>query len=158
MLFVEGRFSSGAGKFVSVRKFVHCNACGFLLTLRIETLRFELTSFAATPGAHKGEGVRCCMNLTFLKALVALVPACMLFSGSVVLFLGGKTVSSFLQLLGAGCLVVVVLTHVSEALHLFPWMHFGLEHSLGHYLDFASAVLGLTLFPLGYLVHALTNR
>jgi hypothetical protein len=22
---------------------------------------------------------------------------------------------------------VVVLTHVCEALHLFPWMHFGLE-------------------------------
>ena len=98
------------------------------------------------------------MNVTLLKALAALVPACMLFSGSVVLFFRGKTVSSFLQLLGAGCLVVVVLTHVSEALHLFPWMHFGLEHSLGHYLDFGSAVLGLTLFPLGYLVHALTKR
>jgi len=26
------------------------------------------------------------MNLTFLKALVALVPACMLFSGSVIWF------------------------------------------------------------------------
>jgi hypothetical protein len=98
------------------------------------------------------------MNVTLLKALVALVPACMLFSGSVVLFFRGKTVCSFLQLLGAGCLVVVVLTHVSEALHLFPWMHWGLEHSVGHYLDFWSAVLGLTLFPLGYLLHALTKR
>lgn len=98
------------------------------------------------------------MNVTFLKALVALVPVCMLFSGAVALSLGRKTVSSFLQLLGAGSLVVVVLTHICEAIHLFPWMHFGLEHSLGHYVDFGSAVLGLTFFPFGYLVHAFTNR
>ena len=98
------------------------------------------------------------MNVTLLKALVALVPASMLFSGSVVLFLRGKTVGSFFQLLGSGCLVLVVLTHVSEALHLFPWMHWGLEHSVGHYLDFWSAVLGLSLFPIGYLLHAFTKR
>jgi hypothetical protein len=96
------------------------------------------------------------MNGIFLKALVALVPAGMLFAGSVVLFVRAKTVSCFLQLLGAACLVMVVLTHVSEALHLFPWMHWGLEHSAGHYLDFWSAVLGLTLFPVGYLLHALS--
>jgi len=59
------------------------------------------------------------MNVTLLKALVASVPASMLFSGSVVLFFRGRTLSSFLQLVGTGCLVVVVLTHVSEALHLF---------------------------------------
>ena len=52
---------------------------------------------------------------------------------------------------------MVVLTHVSEALQLFPWMHWGGEHSVGHYLDFTSAVLGLTLFPLGYLFHAITK-
>src|SRR5260370_2881750 len=98
------------------------------------------------------------MNPTLLKALVALLPACMLFCGSVVLFFCGRNVWSFLQLLGAGCLGVVVLTHVSEALNLFPWMHWGLEHSVGHYLDFWSAVLGLTLFPAGYLLHALTKR
>ena len=98
------------------------------------------------------------MNVTLIKALVALVPACMLLSGSVVLFVRGKTVWSFLQLLGAGCLVVVVLTHVSEALHLFPGMNWGLEHSVGHYVDFWSAVLALTLFPTGYLLHALAKR
>ena len=98
------------------------------------------------------------MDVTLLKALVASVPAGMLFSGSVVLFCRAKTVCSFLQLLGTGCLVVVVLTHVSEALHLFPGMHWGVEHSLGHYLDFWTAVLGFTLFPVGYLLHALTKR
>jgi succinate dehydrogenase/fumarate reductase cytochrome b subunit len=98
------------------------------------------------------------MNVMFLKTLVALVPAGLLFSGSVVLFRREKTVSSFLQVLGATCLVVVVLTHVCEGLHVFPWMHWGLEHSVGHYLDFWSAVLGLTLFPIGYLLHAVTKR
>jgi len=98
------------------------------------------------------------MNVTLLKALVALVPACMLFSGSAVLFLREKAVYSFLQLLGAGCLMVVVLTHVSEALHLFPLMQWGHEHSVGHYLDLSGAVLGLTLFPVGYLLHALTKQ
>jgi hypothetical protein len=98
------------------------------------------------------------MNVTLVKSLVASVPACMLFSGAVVWFCRGKTVCSLLQLLGAGCLVVVVLAHVSEALRLFPWMHWGLEHGAGHYLDLSSAVLGLTLFPTGYLLHSLAKR
>ena len=98
------------------------------------------------------------MSAALLKGMVALVPATILFSGSIVLFFRGKSVCSLLQLLGAGCLVVVVLTHVCEALHLFPWMHWGREHGVGHYLDFWSAVLGLTLFPVGYLFHALTKR
>jgi hypothetical protein len=98
------------------------------------------------------------MNATLLNALVGLVPVCVLLSGSVILFLRSRRVSSFLQLIGAGCLVVVVLAHISEALHLFPWMQWGQEHSVGHYLDLWSAVLGLTLFPVGYLFHALTRQ
>jgi hypothetical protein len=98
------------------------------------------------------------MHTTLLKALVMLVPACMLFSGSALIFSRGKTVWSFIQVVGAGSLVVVVITHVCEALRLFPWMHWGLEHSAGHYLDLYSAVLGVTLFPAGYLLHALTER
>lgn len=98
------------------------------------------------------------MNATLVKALVALVPASVLSSGSVVLFLRGKSLSSFLQLFGAGCLLLVGLTHICEGLHLFPWMYWGLEHSPGHYLDLGSAVLGLMLFPIGYLLHALSNR
>ena len=98
------------------------------------------------------------MNVTLIKALVALLPACMLFSGSVIFFVKGRTACSFLQLIGAGCLALVVLTHIAEALHLFSWMNWGLEYSVGHYLDFWSAVVGLTLFPIGYLLHALTKR
>jgi len=98
------------------------------------------------------------MNATLLKALLALVPACMLFTGSVVFFFTRKTVGSCLQIIGAGCLVGVVLIHIFEALRLFAWMHWGLEDSVGHYLDLWSAVIGLTLFPVGYLLHALTRQ
>jgi hypothetical protein len=97
------------------------------------------------------------MDTELLKALAALVPVCMLFSGSAVMLLRGKTAPLFLQLFGAGCLLVVVFTHVFEALHMFPWMGWGDEHSVGHYLDFGSALLGLALFPLGYLLHAVTK-
>ena len=97
------------------------------------------------------------MQPTLQIALLALVPACMLFAGSAVLFFRAKTLGSFSQLLGAGCLVLVVLTHLSEGLHLFSRMNWGRPHSIGHYLDFWSAILGLTLFPVGYLLHVLTK-
>jgi len=60
------------------------------------------------------------MNATLSKALVALVPVGVLFVGSVLLFVREKAFGSFLQLLGAGCLVTVVLAHLCEALDLFP--------------------------------------
>ena len=96
------------------------------------------------------------MNSILFKALVALLPACLLLSGSIILFLRGKTSYLFMQLFGAGCILVVVLTHVCEGLHLFPGMGWGIEHSAGHYVDLAGAVLGVTLFPAGYLLHALS--
>jgi predicted Na+-dependent transporter len=96
------------------------------------------------------------MNATLLKALVALLPVSLLFSGSILFFRKGRTVHAFLQLVGTGCLLLVVLAHVSEALHLFPWMGWGIEDSAGHYVDLSSAVLGLTLFSIGYLLHALS--
>jgi hypothetical protein len=98
------------------------------------------------------------MNVTLLKALLALVPTGLLFSGSVVLISRERTVWSFLQLVGAACLVIVALTHLSEALDMFPWMHWGREDSLGHYLDLSSAVLGVTLFPTGYFLDALAKQ
>jgi succinate dehydrogenase/fumarate reductase cytochrome b subunit len=89
---------------------------------------------------------------------LCLGPVGILFIGSLFLFRRERNLGSFLQLLGAGCLAIVVLTHVCEALHLFPWMPWGSEQSVGHYLDLMSAVLALTLFPVGYLLHALTKQ
>ncbi len=76
----------------------------------------------------------------------------MLLSGSAVLFVRRKAVTSFVQLLGSTGLLLVVLAHICETLNLLPWMHWGREHSIGHYFDLVSAVLGLTLFPIGYLL------
>src|SRR6266571_714290 len=97
------------------------------------------------------------MSVSFLGVLAALAPACILFSGSTVLFCKRRTLWSLLQLVGAGCFVVVVLSLIFEALHMFPWMNWGSNNSVCHYLDLWSAVLGLTLFPLGYLFHALRH-
>jgi hypothetical protein len=98
------------------------------------------------------------MTAILAKSLVALIPACMLFWGAAVLFFRGKSVASFLQLVGAGCLIVVTLTHVFEALRLFSVMRWGEEHSIGHYVDLSSAVLGVTLFSTGFLLHASGKR
>jgi hypothetical protein len=93
-----------------------------------------------------------------LRPLIALVPMILLVSGAVALFSKTRTMSALLQLLGAGCLIVVVLAHICEALDVLPWMGWGLPNSIGHYLDLGSAAFGLTLFPIGYLWHALTRR
>jgi hypothetical protein len=98
------------------------------------------------------------MNVKLLLALVLLIPACLLAFWAASRFCSSRTLPLFAQLFGAGCLVVVVLTHVCEALHLLPWMQWGDEHSVGHYLDLTSAVLRVTLFPLGYLFEVLRKR
>jgi predicted Na+-dependent transporter len=98
------------------------------------------------------------MSTTALKALVVLVPALVLLAGSALLLYRTRSAASLLQLLGSVCLVVVVLTHLCEAFGLFPWMGWGLADSVGHYLALGSAVLGFTLFPIGYLWHALKWR
>jgi len=95
------------------------------------------------------------MNVALLKALAAFLPASFLLSGSAILFLRQKGLYPFMQLLGAGGLLAVVLIHACEAMHWLPGMHWGMEHSAGHYVDLVSALLGLTLFPTGYLLHAL---
>ena len=97
------------------------------------------------------------MSTTLVRALVVLAPTLILLAGSVALYGGHKTVPSLMQLVGAGCLVLVVLTHICEALNLLPFMRWGAEGSLGHYIDLSSAVLGITLFPVGYFLYALAK-
>ena len=98
------------------------------------------------------------MSGVLLKALAALLPVCALLVGSILLFCRAKSFFSFLQVFGAGCLLLGVVTHVCEALRLFPSMRWGHQGSPGHYVDFWSVALGLTLFPLGYLFHALAMK
>jgi hypothetical protein len=92
------------------------------------------------------------------KGFITLIPLCALFAGTVVIWLRSRSISSMLQFLGATSLLVVVLIHVFEGLRIFPWMGWGLKNSIGHYLDLLCAILGFTLFPVGYLVHAVKMR
>jgi amino acid permease len=94
------------------------------------------------------------MNNAALGSFFALMPACLLFAGAAIIWLRRKSLSSIFQLLGAAALVVVVLAHVCEALRVFPRMGWGSQTSVGHYLDLLCAILGVTLFSLGYLIHA----
>ena len=98
------------------------------------------------------------MNTTLLKGLIGLVPTLILLCGSILSYARTKTMPSLIQLVGAGCFVIVALTHVCEGLNLFPSMRWGAEESVGHYVDLWSAVLGLLLFPLGYFIDALAKR
>jgi hypothetical protein len=53
-----------------------------------------------------------------------------------------------LQLIGAACIVLVILTRIAEALHLIPGMSWGQPSSAGHYLNL-SAIIGLAALLLG---------
>ena len=81
----------------------------------------------------------------------------LLFIWSLILFLR-KVPFSLLQLLGSLFLIIVIFTHLSEALHWFPSMHWGSPDSAGHYLDFSSAILGIMLFSLGFLLRVFRKR
>src|SRR5437867_1893098 len=98
------------------------------------------------------------MNTTLLKALLLLVLVGTLFVWSFILFSKKKDPTILIQLVGAGFLIITVLTHVFEALQLFTFMQWGSPYSIGHYLDLSSAVLGIVLFSFGFLARAFTNH
>jgi hypothetical protein len=100
---------------------------------------------------------RSVMSRTVGMAFVALLPASVLFLASLLQFRKRRSLAFLLQLTGAVGLVTVVLAHLCEGLGLFPWMGWGGDRSIGHYLDLSAAVIGLALFPLGYLLSALRN-
>jgi hypothetical protein len=68
------------------------------------------------------------------------------------------TIGRFLEIFGSACLLIVVLTHVAEAFHIFPAMGWGKLNSAGHYLDLVSAIRAATLLPLGFAADTLTRR
>ena len=85
-------------------------------------------------------------------------PVCAAFAVSAILFAKEKTALSFIQLVGAGLLIVVVLAHVAEELRLLQWMGWGLPNSMGHYVDLISAIAGLLLLSFGYVSRRLARR
>lgn len=67
-----------------------------------------------------------------------------------------RSAASLMQLMGAGLWIMVALAHVCEAFGVFPWMGWGKEHSIGHYLDLSSAVLGTCMLAVGLGLQAAT--
>jgi hypothetical protein len=98
------------------------------------------------------------MNATLVKAAIAFLPVSALLAYSIVVFARRQTMLSAVRLLGAECLAVVVVTHVCEALHLFPAMRWGEQDSVGHYLDLSSIWLGVSLLTVTTIVHVVRSR
>ena len=100
------------------------------------------------------------MNAMPLRSLLALAAVSVLVVASAVVFKREPTttIGSLLQLLGSGCLGIVVLTHIFESVDLFPWLRWGHPDSVGHYVDVGSAIVGLTLLPLGYTLRRFEGR
>lgn len=82
---------------------------------------------------------------TLTKALIIAIPVVILLGASIAAVFAARTLPALLSLAGAACLAVTVLTHIAEGLRWFPQMRWGQPDSAGHYLDLASAVLGVAL-------------
>ena len=93
-----------------------------------------------------------------VKLLAIGIPVSVILFATVIRYARERNSWRLLQVAGAISLLNVVLAHIAEAFHLVPWMRWGKSDSPGHYLDFFSATLGLTLLPLGYLFDILNRR
>ena len=49
----------------------------------------------------------------------------------------------------AVCALAVIVTHLFERLHMFPFMGWGQPRTPGHYLDLASAILAAIFLCAG---------
>ena len=89
---------------------------------------------------------------TLTRAALVAVPVAALLVYSVLVARRHRTIGSGLQALGAAFLIVVVMTHLAEGMHVFPRMRWGQPDSVGHYVDLCSALLGLALTPIGFVL------
>jgi hypothetical protein len=87
-----------------------------------------------------------------ISLTVIALAICAGFVASAIALAQEKNAPSFIRLLGAWCLIMVVLAHVAKRFGFFPAMGWGLPASTGHYVDLVSAVAGLILLPAGYLL------
>lgn len=82
------------------------------------------------------------MNIMWLRVLSVLTPLC-LFAGSIAFLAKARTLCTILQVLGSGFLLGIVLIHRSEALR--SWTN-------------RLAVIGLAIFSIAFLFHALSKK
>ena len=92
------------------------------------------------------------MGGTLVKAIIDLLLMGILsvFVGRA--FLWTRATGSLLELIGIAGLGVLGVTHLCEALHILPFMHWGIEGSPGHYLNLTSLAVAL-LLPIGYVLN-----
>jgi SAM-dependent methyltransferase len=116
----------------------------------------QLSSWATSHDLHIPgcRGSSSALMLTLTEALIALLPTGILLAGSTVMCVRERRPWSVIQLVGAAGMLVVAFSHVCEALQILPWMRLGQGNSVGHFLDLFGAIIAVTLFPLGFLLHA----
>lgn len=83
---------------------------------------------------------------------------CVLCGASARSFVKEKTAMAMTQLAGACFLVVVIFAHVCEASGFFPSLGWGRPTTVGHYIDFVSAIAGSILLALGYFGRWIIRR
>ena len=93
------------------------------------------------------------VNLIIISALTLLA-----LCASAIAFAREKTIQAGLQLIGSIFIAVMAGTHFAETFHIFPQMGWGLPHTAGHYIDLASACVGVALFALGFFLRKLACR
>jgi hypothetical protein len=98
------------------------------------------------------------MNAAVLKGLLSLAAALVFFGVSGVLFLTRRGLYPALQALGLGCFGVMALTHVFQEFSLLDSLGWGQPHSVGHFIDLAAALLGVTLVTTSFLLWCRDQR
>jgi len=93
-----------------------------------------------------------------LRVIVISIPVLMALWASTLAFAKEKTLTALVQLTGALCLLLVIFAHTSEAVGFLPSMGWGQPNTAGHYIDLASAIIGVTLLTVGYLLRRLFRR
>ena len=92
------------------------------------------------------------MNAAVLKGLLALAAACIFLSVAVALFMTRRDLGSILLALGIGSFGIMALTHVFESFSILPSFGWGQPHSIGHIIDLAAALLGVTFVGISFLL------
>ena len=93
------------------------------------------------------------MHAAVLKGLLALAGASVFLAVSAALFVTRRDLGAALLATGIGWFGVMALTHVFETFSILPAFGWGRPHSIGHFIDLAAALLGISFVALGFLVH-----
>ena len=93
-----------------------------------------------------------------MKGLLALVGTFTFLGVSVSVLMTRRGVSSVLLALGCGSFAVMALTHVFEAYSLLPRLGWGKPHTVGHFIDLITALLGITLVGASFLLRSVQRQ